>query len=317
MKKLWSKKWPKVLAVVLACVALAYALDATGGKMAQPERVGPEEDTFVGFHMVFERMPQEGEGMYRDYSNWVEYGQGDQVKVEGFGTFHLPRQILIGEYDEAERQYVFPGLEGINCFLMVRNENGGESYTGYTGLADAHIKVGDQENSLSGTVYFGPPEDDTNWNTENYDYGWTAYRVYQMDDGTVYLDGSGDSYGGVGGVTVTKKESHTETVDGEETTASFEVSVSMTSVERIQEVLVTWFDETDQPLENRSLTMEEIGDGLTLNRPQGAVWAMVTETDRLGADKRTAYTLEEEETSHQLVQLDARGLGRLVYLTLA
>lgn len=315
MKKLWSKKWPKVLAVVLACVALAYALDATGGKMAQPERVGPDEDTFVGFQMVFERMPQEGESIPRDESHWVEYGAEDMA-VDGLGTISFPRKILIGEYNEAEREYVFPGLEGINCFQVVRKEDGSECYTGHNGLADVHIKVGDQENSLSGTVYYGPPEDDANWNTENYDYGWTAYRVYQMDDGTVYLDGSGDSFGGMGGFTVTKKESWTETVDGEETTASFEVSVTMTSVERIQEVLVTWFDETDQPLENRSLTMEEIGEGLTLNRPQGAVWAMVTETDRLGTDKRTAYTLEEEEVSHQLVQLDACGLGRLVYLTL-
>ena len=46
------------------------------------------------------------------------------------------------------------------------------------------------------------------------------------------------------------------------------------------------------------------------------MWALVEETDRLGAVKRSAYTLGEEEAYHRLVQLDERGMGRVTFLTL-
>ena len=315
MKNLWSKKRARVLAVVLACGVLALALGA-GGKLAQPEREGVEEDKFVGFQLVFERIPGEWEEITRDYSGWVEYGT-ENVELGGLGTVAFARKILIGEYDEAKSRYVFPGREGFNCFCAVRDLEGGKHYTGYTDMADVHTKVGDTETSISGTVYFGPPLDATNWNTDNYDYGWTAYPVYQMKDGTVYLGDGGNSYGGMGGFTISTKTAYTETVDGEEQTTSFEVSVTMEAVERVQELAVAWFDETDLPLENRALPMEEIGvDGLTLERPQGAVWALVEETDRLGAVKRSAYTLGEDGVDHRLVRLDERGMGRVTFLTL-
>ncbi|MGO5022477.1 hypothetical protein ACTQ4E_05200 [Lawsonibacter sp. LCP25S3_G6] len=316
MKNLWNKKWPRVLLVVLICGVLALAVDATGGKLAQPERKAVEEDKFIGYQLVFERLPGEWEEITRDYSGWVDYGP-DYVKVDGLGTVAFSKKILIGEYDEAKSRYVFPGREGFNCFCAVQDLEGGKHYTGYTDMADVHTKVGDMETSVSGTVYFGPPVDATSWNTENYDYGWTAYPVYQMKDGTVYLEDGGNSYGGIGGFTVSTKTAYTETVDGEEQTTSFEVSVSMESVERVREFSVTWFDGANQQVMEHTIPMEEIGEeGLTLERPQRAVWVLVSETDRLGAVKRSAYTLGEEGASHRLVRLDERGMGRVTYLTL-
>lgn len=316
MKKLWSKKWPKVLLVLLICGTLALAVDATGGTLAQPEKRAVEEDKFIGYQLVFERMPGEGEEISQDYSNWVEYGTED-LNIDGLGTVAFTRKILIGEYDEEKSRYIFPGREGLNCFCAIREVEGEKHYTGYRDMADTKTTVGDNETSISGTAYFGPPVDDKNWNTENYDYGWTAYRVYQMDDGTVYLDGGGSSYGGMGGFTISTKESYTETVNGEEQTTSFEVSFTMESVERVQELSVSWFDGENRPVAEQTIRMEELGeDGLTLERPQGAAWALVEETDRLGAVKRSAYTLGEEEAYHRLVQLDERGMGRVTFLTL-
>ncbi len=315
MKNLWSKKWPRVLVVVLACAALALAVDAAGGTLAQPEREAVEEDKFIGYQLVFERIPGEWEEITRDYSGWVEYGT-ENVELGGLGTVSFVRKILIGEYDEAKSRYVFPGREGFNCFCAVRDLEGGQHYTGYTDMADVHTKVGDTETSISGTVYFGPPLDATNWNTENYDYGWTAYPVYEMKDGTVYLGDGGNSYGGMGGFTVSTKTAYTETVDGEEQTTSFEVSVTMEAVERVREISVTWFDGENRPVGEQTILMEELGeDGLTLERPQGAAWVLVEETDCLGAVKRSAYTLGEEEAYHRLVQLDERGMGRVSFLT--
>lgn len=315
MKNLWSKKWPRVLAVVLCCGGLVLLLGAAS-KLAQPERKAVEEDKFIGFQLVFERLPGDWEEITRDYSNWVEYGTED-IKLDGFGTVPFTKKILIGEYDEAKSRYVFPGREGFNCFCAVRDLEGGKHYTGYTDMADVHTKVGDTETSISGTVYFGPPVNDTSWNTENYDYGWTAYRVYQRKDGTVYLDGSGNGYAGEGDFTSTAKESYTETVDGEEQTTSLEVSFTVEWVERVEEVSVAWFDGANKLLEERLISQEELKqENLTLERPQGAAWAMVAETGEAGEVGRSAYTLGEDGIDHRLVLLDERGMGTVTYLTL-
>ena len=62
---------------------------------------------------------------------------------------------------------------------------------------------------------------------------------------------------------------------------------------------------------------EDIEEGLTLEAPGGAAWALVEEKDHLSAVKRTVYTLDREEAAaHRLVLLDDRGLGRIVYLTM-
>lgn len=90
----------------------------------------------------------------------------------------------------------------------------------------------------------------------------------------------------------------------------------MESVERVTELEVRWYGE-EELLDRETLTMEEVGEGLSLERPQGAVWALVTQWDRTGAAERTVYTLDREEgASHQLVRLDERGMGRVVYLEL-
>ena len=313
MKNLWSKKWPRVLGMVLACGVLTLLLGA-GGKLAQPERKAVEEDKFVGFQLVYEaimnRTPSDEER-----SNWVEYGE-EELDAGSFGSISIPRKILIGQYNEETGQYVFPGKEGINCFLTTRiGADGEQIYTGYANLVDAHIKVGDGEESLSGTVYMGDMARDHE--SPEYGYSMTAYRVYQMKDGTVYLDGSGNGYAGEGDFTSTAKESYTETVDGEEQTTSLEVSFTVKWVERIKEVSVAWFDGANKLLGERLVSLEELKQqDLTLERPQGAVWAMVAETGEAGEIGRAAYTLGEEGVSHRLVLLDERGMGTVTYLTL-
>ena len=318
MKKLWTKGRIGAAAVLTACFLAALAASASGSRLARPEREDPGEDRFIGFHMVLEKMPKEGEEIPVDQSQWVEYGT-ERLAVEGLGTLPFPRMILIGSFtdDPSGQDYEFPGLPGLNCFLAEEElEGGGTRYAGTSGLADAHIKVGGEEESISGTVYFGPPLDDRNWNTENYDYGWTAYRVYQMEDGTVYLDGGGNSYGGMGGFTTKVTDTQTKTADGEEEIFSFTAEVTMESVERVTELEVRWYGE-EELLDRRTLTMEEVGEGLSLERPQGAVWALVTQRDRTGDTERSVYTLGTEAgASHQLVRLDERGMGRVVYLNL-
>lgn len=320
MRQMWSKKWIQTGVVLLSCLGICTlaVFSQPYGRLAQPEKTGPDSDRFIGFHLVYERMPQEGEEIPVDETHWVEYGT-QTMEAEGLGALEFPRKILVGSFtgDPNGQDYQFAGLPGLNCFLTEKEmEGGGKQYAGTSGLADAHIKVGDEGNSLSGTAYFGPPVDDRNWNTENFDYGWTAYRVYQMEDGTVYLDGSGNSYGGMGGFTVKESVEEKQNVSGEEETRTFSVEFTLESVERTLETVVSWFDGEDRCLEKRILTMEEIGEGYTLPRPEGSEWALVSVVDRQGTVERAAYTLGENGAAHRLVRLDERGMGRVVYLTL-
>ena len=48
----------KLLAAMGAAAVVLLLLDGTGGKLARPERQSPEQDKFIGFQLVYEKMPQ-------------------------------------------------------------------------------------------------------------------------------------------------------------------------------------------------------------------------------------------------------------------
>ena len=95
MKKLWTKGKTGAAAVLLACFLAALAASTSGSRLARPEREDPGADQFIGFHMVLEKMPKEGEEIPVDQSHWVEYGT-EEMKTEDFGTLSFPKKILIG-----------------------------------------------------------------------------------------------------------------------------------------------------------------------------------------------------------------------------
>lgn len=292
------KRTAKIIPLFLAALLL---LIACGFDLAQPERRSPELDRLIGFHLVYEKLPPsmeeaeelvEQEGAARDYSQWTDYGQ-EQIKLSGIGTVSTPRKILIGQWDEENRRYIFPGLEGKNCFLAVRTmEDGSQSYSGYSDMADAQIKTGDGGESISGTIYSGPPLDDQNWNTQNLDYVWTAYRVYQMVDGTVYLTGGGNSYGGAGGFTVSEKTEEATTENGEVTTSSFEATFTLEAISRLDFITIKQYDKNDQLLRTDVLTADQaaqLSDGLRLTLEPEAEYVLIGETDVEGKTQRTVY----------------------------
>ncbi len=286
-----------------------------------------------------------------DRTGWVEYGS-EQLTRDGLGTVDVSREVLFGQYDKANARYVFPGKEGFNCFLASVPEEDwpygeppslflGQVVTGYRDMreltltfstAEGTVKAGfdngdsspdpdedaDEFRYLHGKVYIGPPLDDTNWNTENDDYVFTAYRVYQTPDGRVYLDGGGNSYGGdlhTGSQSAASTQTDTVTVNGKPSSRTIEVGFTIEGVERLTQASITWFGGDNAPLSARILTPEELGENPELPRPAGAVWALVEE-ERGGTTDRTLYTLEEEPVIHDLILLDGLGLGRPAALTL-
>ena len=323
------KHWPRILSAVLALSALLLALGATGGQLAQPERHETQADRWVGFHVVYEALPlsmEELESHPEDYpeedrSHWVEYGSQD-LDVDGLGTLAIPREILIGEYQEETGGYLFPGLEGYNAFLVARTlEDGSQIWGNSIDLAHAQAKVGGAEQSLSGIIYFGSPAGaPENWAEQESDYAWRAYNVYQMPDGTVYLDDSGNSYGiSPGGMSFSSTATDTRTVNGESETSTLTVEVNMEQVQRLEAAAVKLFDAADRLLATQEFSPEEAEDA-HVSLPSECAWVLVEERYEDASLHRTVYSpLEQEgqeEIAHSLVLLDERGMGRAVSLFL-
>lgn len=329
MKNPWSKRRGPVLGLAALCCLLLLAAAATGGQLAQPERRETEEDKWVGFHVVYEPMLPSIEEVEadpeayppEDRSHWVEYGS-QTLETEGLGSLSIPREILIGEYQEETGQYSFPGLEGYNAFLVARTqEDGSQVWGGSYDLAYANVKIGGTEQSLSGTIYSGPPAGaGKDWTEGEPGYAWRAYNVFQMADGTVYLDGSGNSYGASsGGMGFSSSRTDTKTVNGESETTSLTVEVKVESAERLTRVAVKLFGEGDQLVGEREFAPEEAED-TCVTVPEACAWVLVEERYEDGSAKRTAYSPGDweyqEKLGHCLVLLDQRGMGRVVYLYL-
>ena len=307
MKK--YKKW--ILGILAALLALAVVVDATGGRLAQPEHQGPESDTWIGYYLAWEPLPGEGEEIPQSGEGWVEYGS-QNLDVNGLGSVSIPREILIGQYQEG-KGFTFPGLEGYCAFLAQVEQEDGSVFLSGNQLMDAKTNVGGTENSVSGTIYYGLPVGETEWTEDGPDYAWRAYDVFQMPDGTVYLDGSGNSYGGAGGMTITEERTETETINGEETSVSLSVEVHFETVSRLQEVHVKEFDGSDRMTEEQVFQADQLEDETAVTLAENTRWLVVEECCEDGRVTRTAYDAREiSETGgqyHSLVVLDDRGMG--------
>ena len=328
MKNPKHRRTIRTAAAVLLLAVLALVLDVTAGRLARPEREDRAEDCWVGFHVVYEPMPPSMEEVEaspeqyppEDRSHWVEYGsQG--LEVEGLGTVSLPREILVGEYQEETGEYRFPGLEGYNAFLAIRKqENGSEHLSGTSGLNQVSVTFG-TERSLTGTIYSGPPEGaGEDWMEREPEYVWRAYNVFQMPDGTVYLDGSGNSYGiSSGDMSFSSSQTETSTVNGEEETTSLTVEVKVEEAGRLTGVEVKLFDKEDRRLLERAFSPQEAEEGRVALPAEGA-WALVVERYEDGTSKRTVYDAAgpegQDEILHPLILLDEKGMGRTVDLHL-
>lgn len=309
----------KFLKYGAAALVLCLLFDVTGCQLAKPEQSAPDSDAFIGFHLVPEKLgPVDENGMQQigdsDRTHWVEYGTED-LELEGFGTVAFPRQILIGTYNEQTRRYDFPGKEGYNCFLAIYTGEDGEHYiNGYTDMTETSLdrKITDEgeENSLKAALYTNTMAE----GEEFYDYILTAYRVFQMADGTVYLDGTGNSYGGAG-FTINERLENTMNLNGEITKQVLDIEFSLKEAMPLEQVEVTWFGEEDEILTQEVLPLAELEGEYTLTPPEGAAWAMIRETGEDGTVKRTASTPDYNGYgSHKLILLDEKGLGHAVWL---
>lgn len=299
------------------------ALLLAGCSLARPE-AGPEGggDRFVGFFVVRENQERNGGGFYNN-PYLTEYGSRT-VEADGYGSFAVPDSVLFAEEDPAGGDPVFPGMEGYSLYMLDGTlEDGGHYSKVVSDMAPGEepnqIKHTDEgtENVISGTLFFGPPLGDEDWEEYEDRTIWIAYRVFQTTDGRAYLDGSGNSFAGGGGVGYHETQTYTYAENGEtKKEDAITVYLQLKTTPRLEKLLVTQFDETNAVVRSDDLALREALPEIDCE-PETA-WVLVEEISK-GGTVRTLYNVPEEgedPVSHQVVLLDGEGLGRLAYLTI-
>lgn len=305
----------------LTLLLLAAAILLTGCQLARPEKEGGTyEDTMVGLYVVHYDSMEEADEFY-DNPHLTEYGS---VAMDTqFGEVSFPDTILVGELDRKSHACVFPGMtEGWSLFALTVTEENGETYN--TVICDmdsngSHFITTDEGEKveLEGTIYMGPPADAApNWDAYADNGFWRYYRVYQMADGTVYLNGSGDSSSGGGGWGYSLDGTSTTTINGETTSKTVKASVNVEVVPRLEKLIVTQFDRANGVLKTEELPLT--GERQELECLPGTAWVLVEEHSADGVE-RAAYSLPEEggdPVCHTYVVLDGDGMGKTLVLAI-
>ena len=300
-----------VTALLLAGLLLAL----TGCQLAKPEVENGAEDRLIGLYVVH------SQGYDDDFSDnpyLTEYGS-ETLDTGKYGSISIPRQVLV--WDEAAES--FPGLEGYSLFLLRGTfEDGGGYTTAVSNMESTVFRLTDTDqgiaDELEGTVCFGPPAGaGADWDAYSAGGVWRAYRVYQAPDGTAYLDGSGNSYSGGGGMSFTEAASYAATVNGETAEDTISVKVSVEAVPRLEKLAVSQFDGTNTLLQSEELAPAEALPEISC-LPETA-WVLVEERFADGTVERTAYNVpgpDGEPISHPFILLDSSGLGTAAQLTI-
>ena len=305
--------------VKFPALVLALCLILTGCSLARPEAQGVIQDRFAGFYVVREDFDARSNFWSSDNPLLEEYGSRE-VKLDKYGSFSFPDLVLFARKEGYH--YVFPGLEGGFSLFILHEERSYGSVTEVVsnmapGEEGTAINDGDDSYSetISGTIYSGPPLGARDWDPYNDKGVWQVYRVYVTADGRPYLNGEGNSFvGGFSGYTETK--TYTARANGEKTREeSIRVTVSSKTVPRLEKLVVTEFDAGNNILRSQELPLRE--DLPDVRCGAETAWVLVEEVSAEGT-KRTLYDIpeeaEEDPESHLVVLLDDEGVGQLAYL---
>ena len=306
------------------CLLLAAALTAltAGCSLARPEREAAQEDRWIGFYVVY-NPPGSYDNSFNSNPNLVEMGT-TSLDTGEYGALAIPREVLPGEEDPDTGDIVFPGLEGYSLFIRHKQED-----SGYVTAIQSDMSPGEGQTvhssdqgtaeTASGVIWWGPPLDaaaDFDPDASPHSI-WHAYRVFETADGQVYLDGSGNSYGGAGsGMGFSSDAAYTYTENGETRKDSISVSVSVKYTPRLTALRVVEFDEDNSVVKTTALPLTEELPLLTLESDTAF---LVVEEESADGVKRTLYAagdFTDGAQYHEVILLDEAGRGHGVYLTM-
>lgn len=295
----------------LLTLLLMLSLGLTGCSLARPEKTDTglqSGDRFLGVYMVFRG----------DYDSWnfhdnpyLEELGTEEIDTGKYGTLPFPREVLFGEIHRAEHTVTFPGLEGYALFAYSwTDEDGAPCSTSFSDMGGGgfHVIHSDEgtRHELEGTLYVLP---NTSENTVQHGV-WTALRVFQTSDGRIYVDGSGNSYSGGGFSTITQEATYTETVNGESTSNSVQVTVHMEEAAPLEKLVLIQFGENSTILRTEEVSIPE--EGLDYYTLENAEWVLIEEHRSTGVE-RTVVTPQRGEDAkaeyHGVVQFNEEGRG--------
>ena len=306
------------------CLLLAAALTAltAGCSLARPEREAAQEDRWIGFYVVY-NPPGSYDNIFNSNPNLVEMGT-TSLDTGEYGALAIPREVLPGEEDPDTGDIVFPGLEGYSLFIRHKQED-----SGYVTAIQSDMSPGEGQTvhssdegtaeSASGVIWWGPPLDaaaDFDPDASPHSI-WHGYNVYETSDGQVYLDGTGNSYGGAGsGMGFSSDATYTYTENGEIRKDSISVSVSVKYTPRLTALRVVEFDGDNSVVKTTALPLTEELPLLTLEEDTAF---LVVEEESADGVKRTLYAagdFTDGAQYHEVILLDEEGRGHGVYLTM-
>ena len=284
-------------------------LTLTGCSLARAEVAPENEDRWVGFFVV----PSQG-GRDAVFDNpYLEEYDTQEVETEQFGTLTIPQNVLFAVEDEA-RNYTFPGIEnGFSLFYLDETTEAGHCTRVVSNMGPYedgfHITERDEGSfiTLSGAVYFGPPPGVADWDPYSDDTIWTFYRVYQTEDGRIYIDGGGNSTNGP--MSHTRTEERTVMENGETTQEeTLSVTAALEAVPRLERLVLTQFDGNNAVLQTEDLSLQS--ERTQVRCLAETAWVLVEEISADGT-QRTVYNVPEGEdpVSHDYVLLDDDGYG--------
>ena len=306
------------------CLLLAAALTAltAGCSLARPEREAAQEDRWIGFYVVY-NPPGSYDNIFNSNPHLTELGT-ESLDAGKYGSLTIPREVLPGEEDPDTGDIVFPGLEGYSLFIRHKQED-----SGYVTAIQSDMSPGEGQTvhssdegtaeSASGVIWWGPPLDaaaDFDPDASPHSI-WHGYNVYETSDGQVYLDGTGNSYGGAGsGMGFSSDATYTYTENGEIRKDSISVSVSVKYTPRLTALRVVEFDGDNSVVKTTALPLTEELPLLTLEEDTAF---LVVEEESADGVKRTLYAagdFTDGAQYHEVILLDEAGRGHGVYLTM-
>ena len=304
------------------CLLLAAVLTALAGcSLARPERETAAEDRWIGFYVVYNPP-----GTYDPFSSNPHLTEMGTTSLDTgkYGALTIPQKVLLGEEDPDTGDLTFPGLTGYSLFIRHKQED-----SGYVTAIQSDMSPGEGQTvhssdegtteSASGVIWWGPPLDaaaDFDPDASPHSI-WHGYNAYETSDGQVYLDGTGNSYGGAGsGMGFSSDATYNYTENGEIRKDSISVSVSVKYTPRLTALRVVEFDGDNSVVKTTALPLTEELPLLTLEEDTAF---LVVEEESADGVKRTLYAagdFTDGAQYHEVILLDEEGRGHGVYLTM-
>ncbi len=298
----------RIIAIILVC-ASAFCL--CGCQLALPDGGEMQRDRLIGCFITTEQLELFDYEAYLN-DNADRLLGGGEVMLDGDTSAYYGR-IYAEYYEETYTDdegvshtigsYRFPNEEGI-CFIApTLFEKDGRDYVHLQtdeGLHEVnqHVKNSDDKSyctELSAKVYAAVDEEAGYTGDETIFY---MNRVYQSDDGRVYLTGTDGGFAANCTMpdtlmTTTINEERSETVNGEETTAGCSVSIAFATTYAAESVTVTELSADAEVLESAVFAAEKLPESYDVREDTAYILLTVISPD--GHTERSIVAPDTED----------------------